>query len=163
MASDGTTESDIAGATASRYTLVNADRAKTVRVSVSFTDDRGHQEARTSGPTVVVLRRTWSADMTVGRGANGSGYSSNGGELSATSFELEGVTYTFREVQAWDWLYLTTDRPLPAGLTFEVNGEQFSIGDADITHYNYGSVYLWFDRGVYWQEGSQVDLALWEN
>lgn len=35
------------------------------------------------------------------------------------------------------------------------------MGDADITHYNYGSVYLWLDVGISWRQGSQVRLALY--
>ena len=37
--SDGTSDSDIAGATGSTYTLASADEGKTVKVKVSFTDD----------------------------------------------------------------------------------------------------------------------------
>ena len=43
--------SDIAGATDSAYTLADADVSKTIRVTVSFTDDRGHEETLTSAAT----------------------------------------------------------------------------------------------------------------
>ena len=42
--SDGTTDTDITGATGSTYTLVSADQGKTVKVRVSFTDDAGNSE-----------------------------------------------------------------------------------------------------------------------
>ncbi len=45
---DGGTDSPITGATASTYTPVAADVGKTVKVTVSFTDDGGTGEARTS-------------------------------------------------------------------------------------------------------------------
>ena len=45
---------DIAGATGSAYTLVEADAGKTISVTVSFTDDRGHAESLTSGTTAAV-------------------------------------------------------------------------------------------------------------
>ena len=44
----------IAGATASTYTLVDADEGKAVRVKVSFTDDAGNQETLTSAATAAV-------------------------------------------------------------------------------------------------------------
>ena len=46
--------SDIAGATDSTYTLVADDERKTVRVRVSFTDDRGNGESLTSAATAAV-------------------------------------------------------------------------------------------------------------
>ena len=42
---------DIAGATGSTYTLVEADEGKTVKVRVSFTDDGGNDETLTSAAT----------------------------------------------------------------------------------------------------------------
>ena len=45
---DGTTETDMTGATSSTYTLASADQGKTVKVRVSFQDDAGFAEARTS-------------------------------------------------------------------------------------------------------------------
>ena len=45
---DGGTDSTITGATASTYTPVSADVGKTVKVTVSFTDDGGSGEDRTS-------------------------------------------------------------------------------------------------------------------
>ena len=45
---DGETETNIAGATASTYTLAAADAGKTVKVTVSFTDDAGFAEGPTS-------------------------------------------------------------------------------------------------------------------
>ena len=45
---------NIQGATGSSYTLVAADEGKTVTVKVTFTDDAGHQETRTSAATAAV-------------------------------------------------------------------------------------------------------------
>ena len=49
-----TDDSDIVGATHSTYTLKDADEGKTVKVRVSFTDDRGNQETLTSSATAAV-------------------------------------------------------------------------------------------------------------
>ena len=54
VANDGSTDTDIAGATGSTYTLVDADEGKTVKVKVSFTDDAGNEEALISGATAAV-------------------------------------------------------------------------------------------------------------
>ena len=48
---------DIAGATSSSYTLVEADNGKTIQVNVSFRDDRNHQESLTSAATAAVEPR----------------------------------------------------------------------------------------------------------
>ena len=50
IANDGTTDTEIAGATGSGYALSRSDLGKTVKVRVSFTDDAGHQENVTSQP-----------------------------------------------------------------------------------------------------------------
>ena len=51
---DGSTDTDIAGATDSGYTLAAADVGKTVKVKVAFTDRRGYSETRTSAATDAV-------------------------------------------------------------------------------------------------------------
>ena len=55
IANDGTTDSDIAGATNSTYQLVAANAGKTIKVRVSFTDDAGNEEILSSAPTGAVL------------------------------------------------------------------------------------------------------------
>ena len=51
---DGTADTDITDATASTYTLVDADDGKTIKVRVSFTDDDGYAESLTSTATEAV-------------------------------------------------------------------------------------------------------------
>ena len=55
VSSDGTTDTDIAGATGSTYTLAAADQGRSVKVRVTFTDDGGNEETLTSAPTEPVL------------------------------------------------------------------------------------------------------------
>ena len=55
VSSDGTTDTDIENATGSTYTLIAADQGKSVKVSVTFTDDGGNEETLTSAPTGPVL------------------------------------------------------------------------------------------------------------
>ena len=50
-------DSDISGATASAYTLADADEGKTVKARVSFTDDGGNEETLTSAATEAVAAK----------------------------------------------------------------------------------------------------------
>ena len=52
--SDGGTDTDISGETASTYTVSDADVGKTIKVRVSFTDNRGNGESLTSAATAPV-------------------------------------------------------------------------------------------------------------
>ena len=47
-------DADIAGATATTYTLTDSEEGKALQVRVSFTDDAGHEESLTSAATVSV-------------------------------------------------------------------------------------------------------------
>ena len=51
---DGSTDTDIAGATAATYTLTANDEGKAIKVRVSFTDDEGSDETLTSAATAAV-------------------------------------------------------------------------------------------------------------
>ena len=51
---DGSTDTDIQGATGSSYTLVDVDEGETIKVEVSFTDDTGNDETLSSGATDAV-------------------------------------------------------------------------------------------------------------
>ena len=51
---DGDDDADITGATSSAYTLVDADKGKTLKVQVTFTDDADNSETLTSAATNTV-------------------------------------------------------------------------------------------------------------
>ena len=51
-------DTEVAGATGSTYTLVEADESKAIKVQVSFTDDAGNPESLTSTATVAVAAAT---------------------------------------------------------------------------------------------------------
>ena len=73
--SDGNTDADIAGETASTYTLSDEDVGKSIKVRVSFADDADNEETLTSVTTAAASRSdkpvadevtpVWSADMLV--------------------------------------------------------------------------------------------------
>ena len=54
IASDGTADADIAGATGTSYTLTATEVGKTIKVHVTFTDDGGIEETLVSNATVAV-------------------------------------------------------------------------------------------------------------
>ena len=54
VSGDGTTDTDIENATGSTYTLVDADRGRSIKVRVTFTDGGGNEETLTSAPTAPV-------------------------------------------------------------------------------------------------------------
>ena len=54
ISSDGATDTDIAEATTSRYVLTDGDQGRVIKVQVTFTDDTGHAESRTSDTTLAV-------------------------------------------------------------------------------------------------------------
>ena len=141
---DGTTETDISGATSSTYTLAAADSGKTIKVEVSFQDDNSNDEELTSTATGTVVAaapacttgNVWCATLTVGDGTRTSprasqsgGYCSGiantcttaYGSLSDTTITLGGTTYTVRSIR-WgktgspgDNLHLTLDSEFPSG------------------------------------------------
>ena len=51
VANDGTTDTDISGATDDIYRLVDGDEGKAIKVKVSFKDDAGNEETLTSAAT----------------------------------------------------------------------------------------------------------------
>ncbi len=54
ISNDGSADSEIGGATGSTYILASDDVGKTIKVRVSFTDDRGHREELSSAATDAV-------------------------------------------------------------------------------------------------------------
>ena len=54
LANDGATDTAIAGATTATYEAAPADAGRTLRVRVTFTDDKGNEETLTSAPTAAV-------------------------------------------------------------------------------------------------------------
>ena len=168
VANDGTSDADISGATGSSYTLAGADLGKAVRVRVSFTDDRGHEETLTSAATGPVLAASppqepeppgdetlvWSADMTVvdyETGAIGAG--------SADLFANQVSADNHRA--KWLWAY-TPDRQVylslqtfirdTEGLVLYIGGLALPFGDASGLY----SDFTWDGVDVDWQDGQTL-------
>ena len=74
LANDGTDDSEIAGATGPTHEVAPAEAGKTLKVRVTFTDDKGHEETLVSAATdAVVDRRPVAATLSVGDGAAEAG------------------------------------------------------------------------------------------
>jgi len=156
---DGSTETDITGATSSTYTLAAGDQGKTVKVKVTFQDDDGNSEELTSTATAAVAAaartctsgNAWCATLTVAEesGAKAKGYCSGVsvcstayGTLSDTTFTLDGTNYTVKSIR-WgnagsqtqgNKLHLTLDQDFPAAdlpsLTLKVTSHELDLSDA---------------------------------
>ena len=168
-------DTEVAGATNSTYTPVDADVGKTIKVRVSFTDGGGNPESLTSPATPTVAPAAdetgppgpiWSATLTVGRVGENYGYQSflhpQVGSLVPATFVLDDVTYTIGSIQT-EADYFTVfgvDRELPVGFTLEVDGAQFESSDASLGSHTYGHVYTWLGRGMDWDVGEEVAVSL---
>ena len=164
-------DTEVAGATSSTYTPVDADVGKTIKVRVTFTDEGGNPESLTSTATAPVDSAAdetgppgpiWSATLTVGRVGDNYGYQSflnpQVGSLVPATFVLDDVTYTVGHIEtAADYLTaFGVDRELPVGFTLELDGAQFESSDASLTSTTHSHIYTWLGRGMDWDVGEEV-------
>ena len=167
-------DSDIPGATGSTYTLQPADKGKTFKVEVSFTDDAGYKESLTSGATPAVgelhVREVWTAKMTVGTGPSGQlGYHSTdyeGDSLSDNSFTTSAGDHTVRQIS----IHLAEIRFTVTGKLPEVAEQdwllylgnlQFPLANATKQTSSLVTAFSWREPKPAWQSGDKVDVALW--
>ena len=100
-------ETNIASATASTYTLVDADLGTTIKVKVSFTDDASNAETLTSTATAAVAAAVpnnppaFSADTAARSVAENTAAGQNvGAALTATDADSDTLTYTLEGADA---------------------------------------------------------------
>ena len=93
IANDGTTDSDIATATASTYTLADTDVGKTIKIRVSFTDDAGNDDTLVSAATTSVAHPPFTASIE-GDPAAHDGATAFTFELRLSEEPKEGFSYT---------------------------------------------------------------------
>ena len=151
-------ETVIAGATGRDYAPVNADVGNRLKVRVSFSDNGGAPESRTSeahpslgypvGGLTVQPRPAacpddsdWCAEMTVEARELPSvttlGYLENGyGALDDTEFVLGGVTYEVEQIRIQveqDSVRVELSRSPPAGTVFDIGGAQLEFPSANLS------------------------------
>ena len=125
---NGNADSDIVGSTGRTYILFPKDQGKTIKVRVSFTDDGGNAETRSSAPTALVWQAYLKSELTAGKNTGvfpvKSGYARSGdldGALTPDRFMIDGTTYRVEYlVHASGSLRLGMDRELPADFTLVV-------------------------------------------
>ena len=115
IANDGTEDTDIQDATVSTYTLTAADEGKTIKVRVSFTDDGGSQETRTSVATVAVA----AIPNSPATGAPTiSGTAQVGQALNASTSDISDSDGLINATFTYQWLADDTDITDATGSTY---------------------------------------------
>ena len=176
IAFDGTTDSDISGATGETYRPLLAHLAQTIKVRVSFDDD-DNAESLTSAATAAVTASTygqviWAATLTVEEvidsGETYVGFDSNynQGSLEPSDFSYDGNNISVLWLYYEDVLFLL-DVSLPgySGLgsgsfNLYLDDSAFLIQDPAS---NLDEVFRFPDHGLSWTDGQEVEVRLTVN
>ena len=180
---DGSTDTDIPGATSETYTLTASDLGKQIKVKVSFTDLRGHAEGpltsdaypRNGTVTVVVLPgpcpavNDWCTTMTVADDGAGFGYEfDKSGSLDDNMIEYGGkeieVVKLNVVIQSTRERFFFESFPrVPLGtvitvgdLTLTTDAESNDGSNANKWDYNPGEL----PPDLLWSEGQEVRISL---
>ena len=176
---DDGSETWIAGATTNTYTVAAADVGKTIRVIVSFTDDAGTDETRTSnaypsvpaGATVVAPQGAcpsdadWCANMEVGAfigSVNFFGFNHLRGSLDDATIEYGGETLVVKNIlivdtsDSNDFVQIALDAFAPRGTVFDLGGTRLTADAAAETATR--GRYRWRrPAGFFWVAESDTD------
>ena len=161
-------DADIARATGSTYTLVADDEGKAVKVRVSFTDDKSHQETLTSEVTAAVATvaddsSIWSATLTVGSSAGFHGYWEDWiGSLAPDGFNIDGSDYTVMSLGRYGDLMFAfvLDQALPGDFTLQVGETTFRSEEAEVTTSPSSYSYQWQNKIPDLSDGDIVEVSL---
>ena len=155
-------DADIGGATGSTYTPDNDDAGTTLKVRVTFTDDRANQESLTSLPTVAVARTgdgtIWSADMLVVEYSDIS--------IGAASADLFSNVGGSSELQIRSlWSYIPDDDLRLAFTQGVANADDYTLIVGDLTlEFPAGSSgngnFKWTNVGIDWQDGDTIAVSI---
>ena len=115
LSNDGTSDSNISGASSSTYTLVESDEGKTIKVRVTFTDDGGHQETVTSTATAAV---TASPNSAATGAPTISGTAQVGQMLTASTSDISDSDGLDNANFTYQWLADDTDITDATGSTY---------------------------------------------
>ena len=170
IANDGTSDSDIADATASTYTLVARDVGKTIKVKVTFTDDRGNEETLISDATETILPRAfWEGALTVGEYTS-AGTTWLGHSVFAVGF---GAISLPRSVKVGQHFYtvqliahtatdlsLGISREIPEDFILQIGDMTFDSDDASRRQSTSSNIYSWQNATLDWSAGDDISVAL---
>ena len=173
IAFDGTTDSDISGATGETYRPLLAHVGQTIKVRVTFDDDDDNAESLTSAPTAAVTASTygqviWAATLTVEEDTVAAGtvfgYAVfTRGSLEPISFTHDGKTSLVSILQYIEGSTLRWD--------FSGGG---GLGSEDFNLYLGGAPFLiespgtdpslqFSDHGLTWTDEQKVEVRLTVN
>ena len=176
---DGTTETDIAGASSQAYTLTSSDQDKKLKVTVSFTDEGGAAESVTSGATTAVgsatgatcsapsftnRRAIWTGTVTVENYFGFfDGYSSGlaFGALDNTRFRVGTSNFKISDVYIYQgniafYLNNILDLSLASELVLHVCDKPFRFDE----FHQPSNLYGWISAGLDWSSVSERTLYL---
>ena len=179
---DGSTDTDIPGAASETYTLTASDLGKQIKVTVSFTDFRGHAEgpltsdAYPPNGTVVPLPgpcpavNDWCAKVTAAEDRDAFGYEYDKfGSLTDDQIEYRGQninvwTVHIQEEASRDYFYFGSTMPrVPLGTvvtvgerTFTTDMESEDGSTSDLWQYPPGEL----PPDLLWSDGQEVRISL---
>ena len=180
---DGSTDTDIPWAASETYTLTASDLGKQIKVTVSFTDFRGHAEGpltsdaypRNGTVTVVVLPgpcpavNDWCATMTVAEDRDAFGYEYDKfGLLDDDQIEYRGQninvwTVHIQQEASRDYFYFGSLPRVPLGTvvtvgerTFTTDMESEDGSTSDLWEYPAGQL----PPDLVWSDGQDVRVSL---
>ena len=172
IANDGTTDSDISGATGETYRPLLAHLAQTIKVRVTFDDDDDNAESLTSAATAAVTASTygqviWAATLTVEEETVAAG--TFFGYAVFTRGSLEPISFTHDGNSTFVSILQYLEG---AQLRWEFSGG--SLGSADFNLYLDGAPFLiespgtdtfltFSDHGLTWTDEQEVEVRLTVN
>ena len=159
---------DVAGATSDTYALVDDDVGKAIKVRVTFSDDRKHQETLTSEATAAVATAAddssiWSATLTVGSSGSFHGYWEDlMGSLAPDGFNIDGSDYTVTSLNRYGDLMFAfvLDQALPGDFTLQVGDTTFRSEEAEVTTSSSSYTYQWQNKIPDLSDGDIVEVSL---
>ena len=105
----------------------------------------------------------WSATMTVGLQDDQYGYSFIGplGQLSETSFSLDGSDYTVKAlIRHEDKVGMSLNQAMSSAFLLRAGSSEFASEDASTQEVSTLYIYFWPKGDVSWAEGEQVAVSL---
>ena len=169
IAFDGTTDSDISGATGETYRPLLAHVGQTIKVRVTFDDDEDNAESLTSAPTTAVTASTygqviWAATLTVEEETVAAGTFFGFSITSRGSLEPYVFTHDGNSTTVTGLQYLEGGT-----LRFTFTG---NLGSADFNLYldgapflieTPGTAFIFSDHGLTWTDEQEVEVRLTVN
>ena len=178
VSNDGTSDTDIPGATQSSYSLTESDEGRTIKVRVTFNDGDGFKETVTSDATAAVGERVvqiWSAKLTAKPSSSdparlGFGPTNTDSVLSDDDFTHGSTTYTIQILTSTRFfnqgtyfkIYILFDRnPTPGQVevwTLNIGGREHSFKTAGTSIS--GKAFDWERPYASFSDGQTIDVSI---